>query len=257
MTNTEYAMVPLEVVPMVRKYKPFEGQNYKQIQRLLNLNRNNLTEKLDPNDVARLIISPKQLMIACLGRIGSPKDTKYLISNYVDTSTAVLSDPSGDEVKYSKEHPFTFSLTPETELNNDDNLPLTQKEYDLSEGFTLSREQANALRNNIYAVPKVRREAWNSFADGDEKLVDDYINFVEQTTGYKFEKSAMGLYIPSSKGLRLLFIRGVVGFGKSDAFGDGRLGEDNGRLVGVATESQLVGQKITEAKKLEEKLRAI
>ena len=237
MTEPNYATVELKT--NVRKYQLFEGPNYIQMQRLLTGRDPNTRRRID---VPRLPISVKVLGMERLGRINSPDDTFYLRNNYVDTSAAVIPNPEGNEVKLVNEHPLIYTLTPKTKLVGS-NLPVTVEQYEEIKGRELTREQANALRNDIYALPNLRRQIWEEdFFEGDVELTNDYIADVEETTGRKFERDVMGLYLPLNKGLRSWCV-GWLSL-RSDAGGNLNLGNASGRLVGVAAEPQLVAQKM-------------
>ena len=241
MAKPQYATVPLQIVTSVRRFQPFEGSNAKLMNRLLT---GRDLESGIRVDVTRLPISPKQLMEARLGRIESDSDTAYLRSRYVNTSTAVISDPDSDAVVISPDNFLIYKLTPETRLVNS-NLPITPTQYAQSQGFRLTADQVRTLRDNAYNLPKLRRQFWEECAaEGDTKLAVDYIGDVERTTGLNFNENAMGLYVPSSKGLRLLGVNSVDGNNRSNANGYDDLGDDYGRLVGVAAEPQFVAQKM-------------
>ena len=47
----------------------------------------------------------------------------------------------------------------------------------------------------------------------------------------------MGIFLPSTKGVRLLYVWGVDDYVRSGAIGDDDLGSDDGRLVGIAPEA--------------------
>src|SRR3989338_8947176 len=133
MIEQQYATVEINI--KVRKYQPFEGPNYIQMQRLLTGRDPNTERRID---VPRLPISVKILGIGRLGRIESEIDTKYLRKYYMGTSTAVIPNPEGNEVKLVNEHPLIYTLTPETRLV-DYNLPVTVEQYKRIKGRELTR----------------------------------------------------------------------------------------------------------------------
>ncbi len=239
MANDQYATKELKVVTNLRVLQPFEGSNHRVMKRLLT----GKDEKGVKVDFTRLPLSPKQLVQARLGRLegANEADQQYLRGVYVDTSTAVLPNPSGDDVKFDPEHPLVYCLAPETKLNPY-NLDITQEQYDSSTGFRLTAEQANELRNKPYALPKVRRDFLEAQLEGDTKLTDDYIADVEKSLGMKFD-NVMGLWLPQNKGLRLLCV-GRIGDLRSGALGYGNLDFNIGCLVGYVAEPQSVAKKL-------------
>ena len=130
MSKTQFATKRLQID--VKVYKSFIGKNHKLMQRLLSGRENNVQL-----DTPRLPISPKQLMEVRLGISGKEGDQTYLRKHFVDTNTAVLSNPSGEEVKYSPKHPLIYGLNEKTKLV-DGILPITQDQYEISKGFVLN-----------------------------------------------------------------------------------------------------------------------
>lgn len=239
MANEGYATRQLQVVRDIRVFQPFEGANHTVMQRLLT-GRDKDGNKVD---FTRLPITLKQLVEGRLGRLdgATEADKKYLTDNYINTAVAVLPEPKGDSVKFSPEHSLIYGLTPETILNPF-NLNFEQEVFDSAEGFILTAEKANKLRNNAYSLPNVRRAFWEAGLDGNVQLTKDYITDVEKSTGYKFDESAMGLWLPRSKGMRLLAVGSFGGNGRSGALGS--LVDYDGRLVGYVAEPQVVAKKM-------------
>ncbi len=225
--ETQYEMVMIHV----RRFQPFYGANYKMMQGLLT----GKDKDGNPVDVTRSPISPKRLMELRLGYVGSEADKIEFRNNYVDTSLAVLPDPNSDEVIFSNRPPLIYQLNEDTRLVGG-NLEFDGDVYAEAKksGFTINASDANTLRNNTYALPKLRREAWEFFAEGDTEITEAYAADVTKTTRLEFDK-VMGLYLPRSKGLRLLYVWRLGG--RSNANGDGSLADDNGRLVGEAPEA--------------------
>ena len=124
-----------------RVYKHFEGRNVDLIQRLVTGKENGVKV-----DHTRLLISPKDLAIAILGRINSKYDTEYLNGVYVDTSTAVIKDSETGRVKFSSGNPLIYTLNTKTELESG-KLIITPEQYAQAEGFELTKEQAELFRN--------------------------------------------------------------------------------------------------------------
>ncbi len=231
-----------ELVTIHRVLQPFEGSNIGLMQRLLTGRENGIKV-----DFTRLPLTTKQLAEARLGRLDlgvngiiGTDDQTYLRSVYVNTSTAVLPNPSVNDVKLDRNCSLIYGLTPETKIEAG-NLLITQDQYDASTGFRLTAEQVNELRNNSYALPNVRRDFWEEQLEGDVELTEDYILDVEKRTGYNFDESAMGLWLSSNKGMRLLCVSNVGDGGRSGAYGRDVLA--SGRLVGYVAEPQLVAKK--------------
>ncbi|MFA4887075.1 MAG: hypothetical protein WC595_02600 [Candidatus Nanoarchaeia archaeon] len=216
------------VIP-VRRFKPFEGANHKRMPELLTGKDANGMQV----DIPREIISPKQLMEARLGRIGTESDQTYLRTNYVNTNVAVLPDPNGDAVKLVPRHSLIYGLNPTSELE-DYNLPITKDQFEAAEGFVLQPELANTLRKDPYAVSNRRTAVWEFLAEGDTSLRKAYEEDVTKTLEMPFEK-VMCVYVPLNKGMRLLGVDDNYG---SDASGYDNLDSSSGRLVGVAPEAQ-------------------
>ena len=224
----------------VEFFRTFEGSNHVQMYKLITGREYGAPIRTDHT---RLPISPKRFMQTRLGRVETANAEKHR-SFYAHTSTAVIPDPESDAVRFSPENQLIYRLNKNTELEGR-NLPITSEQYYKSDGFTLTPEQANALRNNPYDQPILRRHFWEeSVAEGDVQLTKDYIDNVEKRTGYKFEKNAMGIFLPSTKGVRLLYVWGVDDYVRSGAIGDDDLGSDDGRLVGEVAEPQVVAKKI-------------
>ena len=239
--DQNYATRQLQVVRELRVFQPFEGSNAaKLMQRLLT----GKDERGTKVDFTRLPMTAKQLAQTRLGRLegANEADQNYLRGVYVTTSTAVLPNPRGDDVKLDRDCPLVYRFTPKTELDPR-NLAITQDQYELNTGFKLTVKQANELRSNSYVLPKVRRAFWEDQFEGDVQLTRDYIADVEQTTGLKFDENAMGLWLPRSKGMRLLGVDRVDDDYWSGASGGSGLDSD-GRLVGYVAEPQLVAQKM-------------
>jgi len=245
MTQPQFKTRQLQVVTDLRVFAPFYGANPKVMQRLLTGEQDG--QKVD---FPRLPITVSQAEQVRLGRLGEDGDRKELRNTYVDTATLVLPNPESDAVMTVPEHPLVYLLSGNTQLEGR-NLPITKDMYEASRelecSFEFTPEQANALRNKPYSEPKLRRAAWESWNGGDTELTDAYVADIERSIGYKFDESAMGIWIPQSKGGRLLYVNWVDG-DRSDAYGIIDLGNGNGRLLGVAAEPQDVSKKVEDAK---------
>jgi hypothetical protein len=163
----------------------------------------------------------------------------------------VLPDPESYAVMTVPEHPLIYLLSEKTQLKGR-NLPITKDMYKASRGlpgsFEFTAEQANALRNNAYSESKVRKAAWESWNGGDIELTDAYVADVENSTECNFNESAMGIWMPRSKGGRLLYVGRVDGNYWSYAAGYNDLADDTGHLYGEVAELQDVAKKIADAK---------
>ena len=227
----------------VMNHKLFQGAIYKTIQRLIT-GKNEDGIKLD---LPRLPMSTKQLVEGRLGKLrkltyATKADMSFLGFNFLDTCTAVLPNPNGNDVKFEHEHPLIYTLNPKTKLNSSYTLDITQEQYDSSKGFKLTAEQVNELKNNPYALPKVRRAFWEYQFEGDIQLTKDYITDVVRNLEMGFDYS-MGLYLPLSKGLRLFSVCNVDSNHKSNAVSNGNLDYNSNCLVGVLTDPELVAEK--------------
>jgi len=223
----EMEMVTHVVRTQLRKYQDFYGSNKASMQRLIT------GQDKDGNqiDVPRELITPNQLITVRLhGKAGDKKEYR---GKYVDTDLAVIPNPSGDEIKFVHRHPLVRTLNKDTKLANGA-MPITQDHYDDNDGFVLTGDQAKQLRENPYALPDIRRDCWK-FALGDEDLMKDYEADICDSLSLDFNE-VMGLYVPSTAGLRLLCVGSVGDFDRSFADGDDYLG-GFGRLVGVARDA--------------------
>src|SRR3989338_4986855 len=229
MTNPQFETVQF-VLP-VRRFKLFEGANHQRMQDLLTGKDSKTGAQVD---VPRQPITPKMLMAARLGKIGTEGDKTYLRGVYVDTRFAVLPDPESDAVKVVPNDPLVYGLSPESKLV-DYNLPIDKDHYEAQEGFEFNADNANALRDNIHTIPNVREAFWEFASEGDTSLKTDYQNDITTTLKRPFTQ-VIGIHLPRSKGLRLLGV-GSVG-NRANANGNGDLGNANGRLVGVAQVAQ-------------------
>ena len=230
MSKSGFATVVQRVA--VRKYQPFEGANTAQMQRLLTGKDQQTGEQVD---VPRELISPKQLMKVRLE--GSDADKEYLRGVYVDVNLAVIPNPSGGEVKYVHAHPAIQELNANSRLQRGA-LPVVQSQYDDHEGFVLTGDEVQAFRSNNYTLPDRRRAFWEFAAEGDLDLAKAYEEDICASTGYDFNQ-AMGMWLSSTKGLRLLCVGSVDGYYRSYAYGNYILGDYIGLLVGVAPEARV------------------
>src|SRR3989344_6288368 len=165
-----------------RVYKPFYGRTIDFMQRLLTGKENGVRV-----DHTRFLISPKNLARARLGMINSEPDTKYLNSVYVDTSTAVIKDSKTGRIKYSPNNILIYTLNPETRLvKGKGRLIVTPEQYTQSEGFELTKEQAERFIEDPFSQKSLRGRVWEEcFMEGNTQLTIDYIKHVETLTGYK------------------------------------------------------------------------
>ncbi len=237
----------IQFLTELRKFQPFYGANHTLIQRLL-------TGKDQTGiqvDVPRSIISPKRLMELRLGYVGNEIDKVEFREEYIDTNLAVLPDPNSDEVTFSHRHPLICTLNEKTRLverNLNEKTRLVERNLKIDgdvyaeakkNGFIIKAPDAKILRNKPYNLPHLRREVWEFFTEGDTAITDAYVADVTETVGLGFNE-VMDLYLPSTKGLRLLSVSAVEDSGRSDAGGYGSLGNDDGHLVGEALEVQFI-----------------
>ncbi len=226
---------PTSFVGQVRTYRFFEGSVANTMQRLLTGQEHGLHV-----DTPRLPLSPKQLMELRLGSIGAEGDHTSFQDVYINTNMAILSDPHSNAVKYVRDHPLLYTLTPETRLVRG-SLPLTKEQYDHSDGFVFTADESETLQHKQYALPKRRKAFWEYAAEGDTTLTKDYITYVTQKTKLSFDQ-VMGLDFLSRKGLRS-WVAGRPYYGSNG--GDNFFRRD--RLAGVAAEPCVVAQKIADA----------
>ena len=252
MTESQFATRDLEITinKNLRIFAPFYSVNfnYKVMQRLLTGEENK--QKVD---FPRLPITISKLEQVRLGRLGEEGDRKELRkTTYVHTATLILPDPNSDAVMTVPEHPLIYLLSGYIQLENRQKLPITEDMYEASrelEGsFEFTAEQANGLRNNLYSQPKIRRQAWESWNKGDTELTDAYVADVEKSRGYKFDESAMGIWLSNNKGGRLLRVDRVDIMNGSNAVGDSDMHDNYCHLFGEVAEPQDVARKIEKAK---------
>ncbi|GEM_PF-2105859 len=225
----------------LRTYRLFEGPIVHTMQRLLTGQEHGVCV-----DTPRLPLSPKQLMKLRLGSIGAEGDHILFRDMHAGTNMAVLHDPYSNAVKYARDHPLLYTLTPETRLVHGrfGNFPLTKEQYDHSDGFVFTADESETLQNGPHALPKRREAFWEYAAEGDTILTKDYITYVTQQTKLSFDQ-AMGLYLLSHEGLGCLFVDRIVHRSSGDS--SSNLGFEFGCLAGVATEPHVVAQKIANA----------
>jgi hypothetical protein len=201
-------------------------------------------------DIGREPIDGKHLMAERV--YGSHEKDKALLKyQYVIIADSFIGDPSGSgEVLFVRYHADTTvndlvrSLNPASQLVGW-SLPLAgdpSRARDLyatikSQGgvFVFSPDVAQALRTDMYSLPKIRREFWERMADGDLRLERDYEAMVQKETRRPFGR-IMGIYPAGVKGLRPLWIS-AVGVYDSTAYDANDLGSDGVHLVGVAPEA--------------------
>lgn len=176
----------------IRRYKPFEGQIRAKMPEL--------------QKEGRELISSKKLEELRLH--GKEGDKQYLRNSYVNVAVAVVPNPSGDEIKFVHAHPIIYTLKADTALERGA-FPPAQEHYDGHDGFVLSGSEVSEFRNDNYALPSRRRAFWEFLAEGDAKLAKDYEQDVCQTLDLTFDE-VMGLWLPNTKGLRLLGVGAVV-----------------------------------------------
>lgn len=214
----------------LRRFQAFEGQNKLQMQRLITGKDPKTGEQVD---VRRELITPAQLFEQRLR--GEEGDKAYLRANYVDTRLCVVPNPDVDEIKLVHGHPLIYSLNDKTKLVQGA-MPVSQDQYQTTNGLVLTPSEVTEFRNNRYALPKKRKEIFEFAADGNTELATEYREDVCKSLGFDFN-NVMGIYLPTTKGLRLLCVGAVDGV-RSSAIGGYYLGYDgNGRLVGVAPEA--------------------
>lgn len=181
----------------VRKYKPFEGQNIVQMQRLITgIDQ----ETGEPVDVPRILLTAYKLLN--LRVEGMPGDREYLRSRYVHVDVSLTLEPQGDEIKFTIDDPQIKTLTADTKLE-EGVLPTTQEHYESQDGFILTGSEVQEFRNNPYALPKKRREFWEFLAEGDTALAKKYEKDVTKSLGLSYD-NIMGIWLPDIKGKRLL-----------------------------------------------------
>ncbi|MBS3137505.1 hypothetical protein J4232_03665 [Candidatus Woesearchaeota archaeon] len=215
-----------QLVISVRRFKPFEGQNKLRMQELLTgIN----PETGEQTDVPRELITPAQLFKQRL--YGESGDKAYLRANYVDTRICIVPNPDADEIKFTHGHPVMDALNKKTELVKGA-IPVSNEQYHaITDGLVLSASEVAAFRNNVCASPQRREEIWEFFAGGDTNLTQKYKTDVCNSLNLNFD-SVMDIYVPPTKGMRLLCV-GSVG-GRSYANGYSSLDDGSGRRVGVA-----------------------
>jgi hypothetical protein len=229
MSESQYGIVT--VTEEVRIYKPFEGRIIDNMPKLV--------------AEGRKVISPKNLMVQRLSGLEGDKD--FLTRNYVHTSLAVIPNPEGDEVKLCHNVPSIYGINAESKLK-DGALKINQEFYDNAEGLTLTGSEVKKFSEKNYSQPKTREKVWEHFAEGDTKLSKEYKDFVCKKLNLSFDE-VMGLWMPQTKGLRLLCVGSVDDDNRSYADCDYILGNYDSRLVGVrAPEAQVVARENLGAK---------
>ena len=93
---------------------------------------------------------------------------------------------------------------------------------------------ANALREDGYSRPDIRREIWRFGAEGDDELVDGNLELVKKIVGGDFS-NRMGKYPSNYSEFRPWCVNGLFMDGRSNADCSSH-GDDFSRLVGVAAE---------------------
>ena len=252
MTDSQYSTIEIQTLTEVRQYEYFKGAVYTQMQRLLTGRDPKTGRRID---VPRFPIHPKELMELRLGRTGSKGDKEDARNEFILTNAAVIPNPDGEDVKFVIGHPLIYKLKLETKLNKYGCLPINSQQYKRFYGFKLTASQARTLQSDIYALPKVRREFLQFLAEYDTKLADLYIRSVERSARGKFEKDVLGLSPPLYKGFHLLgfdSVGVVLDFDPqyddvmtgSDIDGLDHLDSEDTTIIGVATDPELVAQKM-------------
>ncbi len=230
-----YATQPFLI--SVRTYQPFRCSPLQGMQRLLTGQEHGAQI-----DIPRLPLSTKQLMELQLGKAGLSDDHTYFRDTSLLTSTVLLPNPSGIDLKVVHAHPLLYLLHPETKLVNG-HLLITQEQYDASpDGFVLTAADVQELTHNPYALPTRRRAFWEFEAEGDLPLAKAYETYVNDV-GKQIPMLVLGLYLPTTKGMQLLCVGCLDGY-----FGG------NGSLVGVAAKAHVVAQKIANAQQWQQSL---
>jgi hypothetical protein len=163
---------------------------------------------------------------------------QFFKDNYFTTSMAIARNKTG-EVVYALNPDVIYTLNPESPIHNG-SLPIDDDVYSaLKKGsFVLKPSDAKALQADAYDLPKTREAFWEFAAEGKKNLRKDYTEDVTKTLEMPF-KHVMGLYVPSTEGLRLVWL-GSVGDDWSNALGGLN---SRARLVGGSAGEVSVVQK--------------
>jgi len=226
----KFDMVTYVVKQELRRFQEFYGKNIDFMQRLLT----GQDENGEQVDAPRTLITPKELAQIRLGQLGSVNDRLEYRAKPVDTAVAVIPDPSGSEVKYVLNHPLIATLAKNTKLVKGA-LPIDQDDYNNHDGFIITGEQADAFKANSNANPDLRRELFK-YLFKYKDLAQEYEEDVIRSLGNPSFDQVMGVYIPDTKGLRLLCVESIGIYIRSNGNGNYALDYNYGRLVGVAQE---------------------
>ena len=137
------------------------------------------------------------------GRLGlfsglTARDIVYLREVYVTTSLAFIPDPTSDAVLFDYNCPSIYRIGSESIMDADNAQTFAAgSPFHIERGFYLTADQANTLRRNPLALPKIRT-AFLEYAFEDGASMRAYLHDVKRRTGFPFE-TILGLAIPITK----------------------------------------------------------
>ncbi|MCH7851088.1 MAG: hypothetical protein IH845_05585 [Nanoarchaeota archaeon] len=209
----------------INKFEIYNGRNIEQMPKLIADNR-------IPMSVAGLMQRRLELRDS---DDASVRD--FYMNNYFDTVDGALYMPDGNLVLVY-DAKVLREMTPESKLvggalnlegfNTDD---IEDRTY-----FNKQELEKMILGEDLTLRQARNHPVWFALARGDKNLQGAYAEMIFKDNDYC---SAMGIYLDSSLNIfkmRALYVYGADG--RSDAFGGGHIDNVDGRLVGLASETQ-------------------
>ena len=205
-------------------YKLFYGKYLEQMPKLL--------------IEGRIPLSFKDVMQRRLEAANSqyPNLIEAWLDNYFDTGDACVIDSRGNlKVVHDSKH--LRGLTPKTELK-DGALYLPSGEYDRldCEEFSPATLKKHGVEDSLIEKQVNEHPVWKALARGDEALLKAYSQMIFAKVKEKFHYDKnMGIYLPLAQEMPQLrsWFANRLDY-RSVANGRSGLGNDYGRLVGVA-----------------------
>ena len=228
----------------VPRFRHFRGRIIDTIPLVLS----GVDNKGEVVDVQRAPMTPAQLLDYRVNGANA-NDRDLLRNNYTDVAFAEIVDPNGSgEIKYviysqPLAQGLINSLNPNSDVRNG-SLFVTPEQYNeipVADSFVVPADVANALREDGYSNPNVRRGIWNYAVEGKEDLVDGNLELVQQRVGGDFS-NRMGVFPSRQSGLRSWYVNGLDD--RSNAYGNVDLHNGNALVVGVAPEAQNAPQNL-------------
>ena len=205
------------------KFQGYEGRNTEQMPKLI-------AEGRVPMNVSQLM--QRRLEV----RNDTEVKTAWM-DNYFDTGDAVVYHPNGN-IKIVLDSQTLREMTPESQRNGGA-LVFGEDVYKALEGEVFKKGNLGKVNDSMSKSDIKAHPVWKALAR-DQELLNDYTDFIfaegKERFGYD---TAMGVYLSSCGGdkpeMRVWFVRRLDG--RSDAGGWFVLGDDIGRLVGIAPEA--------------------